>query len=145
MALGGQFGRPSGAQVALGGQFEAQDAPRDAQDAPSRAPKTSKSCLRRSQRRPRRSKRCPRRSKRRPRGSKLGSKDVQEASESHKTAVQVQFDSKQRHLAKTVVFLQENHGFRRSGAVQKASLEGQVEPKWRLEASWEGQVESKRR
>ena len=48
MALGGQFGGPSGAQVALGGQFGgpsgAQDAPRGAQEAPSSAPKTSKSC-----------------------------------------------------------------------------------------------------
>ena len=67
-----------------------------------------------------------------PRGSTLGCKDAQEASKSHKTPVKVQFDSKQRHLAKTVVFLQENQGFRRSGALQNASLEGQVEPKWRL-------------
>ena len=42
-------------------------------------------------------------------------------------------------------FPKEKLGFRRSGAVQKASLEGQVEPKWRLEASLEGLVESKRR
>ena len=39
----------------------------------------------------------------------------------------------------------ENQGFHRSAAVQKASLEGQVEPKWRLEASLEGLLESKRR
>ena len=37
----------------------------------------------------------------------------------------------------------ENQGFCRSGTFQKASSEGQVEPKWRLEASLEGQVEPK--
>ena len=38
----------------------------------------------------------------------------------------------------------ENQGFCRSGTLQKASLEGQVEPKWRLEATWRalgGQLE----
>ena len=39
----------------------------------------------------------------------------------------------------------ENQGFCRSGTNQKASSEGQVEPKWRLEASLESQVESKMR
>ena len=42
-----------------------------------------------------------------------------------------------------MAFLQENQGFRRSGALQKASWAGQVEPKWRLEASLESQVEPK--
>ena len=37
----------------------------------------------------------------------------------------------------------ENQGFCRSGTFQKASLEGQVEPKWRLEAGLESQVKPK--
>ena len=35
----------------------------------------------------------------------MASRDVQEASKRDKIAVQAQFDSKQRHLVKTIVFL----------------------------------------
>ena len=68
----------------------AQDTPRGNQDAPRAAPRRSKSC---------------------PRFSKLGSEDVQERSKSYKTAVREQLDSKQRHPAKTVVFLKKIHDF----------------------------------
>ena len=83
------------------GSKDAQEAPRGAQDAPRAAQDA-------------------------PRDSKLGSRDVQEASKSHKTAVQAQFDSKQRHLVKTIFFLRKIIVF--------AGQEGSGKPVWR--AKW---------
>ena len=86
-----------------------QERPKSVPRASQERPRASQERLRASKERPRArqetevgAQSCPRRAKRRPRGSKLGSKDVQERSKSYKIAVQAQFDSKQRHPAKTM-------------------------------------------
>ena len=115
--------------------------PRGAQEQPSSAQEASKRPKRRPRgvqvgpkRRPSGPKRRPRGSQRRQRGSKLDSKDVQEASKSDKTAVQAQFDSKQGHPVKTMVFLRKIEVF--------VGQERSGRPVWRAKS---GQEASKRR
>ena len=121
--------RPRDVQV---GPRGVQVGPRGVQEASKSGQEASKSSQVRPKRRPRRSKSCPRRSKRRPRDSKLGSRDVQEASKSHKTAVQAQFDSKQRHLVKTMVFSRKIKVF----AGQERSRKPVWRAKWSPSGAW---------
>ena len=133
--LGWPKRRPRAPKSAPRGVQRLQEAAKSLQVGSARRPRALQEAPKKLQvgstRRPRGSKSCPRRSKRRPRGSKLGSKDVQERSKSYKTAVQAQFDSKQRHPAKSEVFSRFSQGKLTILQVRSA-LEGQLERKLEL-------------
>ena len=75
--------------------------------------------------------------------AKLASKWLLEASWKAQVVSKMRFGSPNGGQVAFVRHCQRD--FWRSGTLQKVTLEGQVEPKWRLEPSSEGQVESKMR
>ena len=126
-------------KLRLEASLEGQEAPKMLQEAPKtlqEAPKRLQVGLQRrpraAQDAPRGARDAPRAAQDAPRGSKLGSKDVQEASKSDKTAVQAQFDSKQRHLIKTMVFTRRINVF----AGQERSRRPVGRAKWSPSGAW---------
>ena len=143
-----------------------QEAPKRLQEAPKRLQVDSKLAPRGAQEAPSWLQEAPKRlqeapktlqvgSKRRPRAAQDASRGAQEASKSHETAAQVQFDSKQRHLVKTMVFLRKIDVFagqersRRPAWRAKWSPSGAWRPAWRAKCSprcvSEAQLEAKLR
>ena len=130
-------------QVEPKSRWEASLVPKRLQEAPKRLQVDSKLAPRGAQEAPSWLQEAPKRlqeapktlqvgSKRRPRAAQDASRGAQEASKSHETAAQVLFDSKQRHLVKTMVFLRETYVF----AGQERSRRPAWRAKWSPSGAW---------